>query len=170
MWDQASEKIIGGEEEIAAAGLVFSENVPIRGMSRKGRRGMNILVVDDSLVMRMIIEKGLRHAGVAGRITHAANGLDGLGKIEQMERKGEAFGLILTDIHMPLMGGPELITEIRGRGLAKGVPILLITADDGAAADVSAIADLGVARLTKPFTLDQMQGALAPLLGEVAHG
>lgn len=132
---------------------------------------MNILVVDDSLVMRMIVEKGLRYAGAQGcRITHAANGLDGLTKIEQMESKGETFGLILTDIHMPVMDGPQLIAEIRRRGLAKGVPLVIITADDAAAADVATLQEHGLGRLTKPFTMEQMQTRLAPLLNEVGHG
>jgi CheY-like chemotaxis protein len=132
---------------------------------------MNILVVDDSLVMRMIVEKGLRQAGAARcRITHAANGLDGLSKIEQSEAKGEGFDLILTDIHMPVMDGTELLSEMQRRGLAEGVPVVLITADDAVAGRVPGLHGRELSRLTKPFTMEQMQASLRPLLCEVAHG
>ena len=132
---------------------------------------MNILVVDDSLVMRMIVEKGLRQAGAAGcRITHAANGLDGLSKIERLKEKGEGFDLIVTDIHMPVMDGTELLAEMRRRGLARGVPVVVITADEVGADGVERFGDVELSRLTKPFTMEEMQAALMPLLHEVAHG
>ena len=132
---------------------------------------MNILVVDDSLVMRMIVEKGLRQAGADGcRITHAANGLDGLSKIERLEAKGEEFDLILTDIHMPVMDGTELLAEMRRRGLARGVPVVVITADDAGSASMEGYCGAEFSRLTKPFTMEEMQATLTPLLHEVAHG
>jgi CheY-like chemotaxis protein len=132
---------------------------------------MNILVVDDSLVMRMIVEKGLRQAGAEGcRITHAANGLDGLTKIERQEAKGDGFDLILTDIHMPIMDGTQLLTEMRRRGLARGVRVVLITADDAQAGSMEGFCDVEPSRLTKPFTVEEMQATLVPLLHEAAHG
>lgn len=132
---------------------------------------MNILVVDDSLVMRMIVEKGLRQAGAQRcRITHAANGLDGLCKIEQSEAKGEGFDLILTDIHMPVMDGTQLLAEMRQRGMARGVPVVVITADETGGGDIEGFCDAEFSRLTKPFTMEEMQATLSPLLHEVAHG
>ena len=132
---------------------------------------MNILVVDDSLVMRMIVEKGLRQAGAEGcRITHAANGLDALSKIERSEAAGEGFDLIVTDIHMPIMDGTELLAEMRRRGLARGVPVVVITADDAGSSSMEGYCSSDFSRLTKPFTMDEMQATLVPLLHEVAHG
>ena len=102
---------------------------------------------------------------------HAANGLEALTRLEAAEARGECFDLILTDIHMPLMDGPELLKEIRRRGLAKGVPVVLITAEeaDGAAC-LSKAAEGPVSRLMKPFTVEQMQARLTPLLHAASHG
>jgi CheY-like chemotaxis protein len=132
---------------------------------------MNVLIVDDSLVMRMIVERGMRHAGFgAAKMVHAANGLDALDKIERAEGMGEGFDLILTDIHMPVMNGPELLDEIRRRGLALGVPVVLITAEDADSASLMNTAGEELSRLTKPFTVEQMQERLTPLLQAASHG
>lgn len=130
---------------------------------------MRVLIADDSAVMRMILERGVRCAAMDwADIDHAGNGLQALAKIEDREGRGEHFDLILSDVHMPGMDGPELVTELRRRGLARGVPVVLVTAEDAAGAPEMRLD--GVGRLTKPFTLEQMQASLGPLLQVSAHG
>ena len=130
---------------------------------------MRVLIADDSVVMRMILERGLRGAGMeAAEIDHASDGMEALVRIEDRERRGEGFDLILSDVHMPVMDGPVLVRELRRRGLAQGVPLVLITAEDASAVPEMVIP--GVGRLKKPFTMEQMQASLRPLLGVAAHG
>lgn len=129
---------------------------------------MRVLIADDSSVMRMILERGLRASGLPNlEIVHAADGLQALAQVQQHEALGSGFDLILTDVHMPVMDGPEFLAEARRRGLATGVPVVLITAQDVASSEP---ATSRVGRLTKPFTLAQMQASLASLLEVPAHG
>lgn len=129
---------------------------------------MKVLIVDDSVVMRTIIERGLKQAGVDDlQVRHAANGVEALAELELAQAPGAGFDLILTDVHMPVMGGPDLITEAHRRGLAQGVPVVLVTAQTEAreSADVP-----DCQRLVKPFTLEQMRSSLGSLLHTPLHG
>ena len=133
---------------------------------------MRVLIVDDSVVMRMIIERGLRQSGMGeAEIVHATDGRDALARLESLEATGTSFDLILTDVNMPVMGGTELLAEARRRGLARGVPVLMITADEADLRQTSTTrASSGrLRRLVKPFTMEQMQACIAPLLHSAAH-
>ncbi|GAC1419751.1 MAG: response regulator [Acidobacteriaceae bacterium] len=129
---------------------------------------MKVLIVDDSAVMRTIVERGLRQSGAENlQVRHAANGAEGLAELEQAESPGVGFDLILSDIHMPVMDGTQLLAEVRRRGLARGVPVVLITAQ----AEGAGPSNLGdFQRLVKPFTLEQMRARLGPLLHIPVHG
>lgn len=132
-----------------------------------GERPVKVLIVDDSAVMRTIVERGLRQAGVEDlQVRHAANGAEGLAELELAEQPGKGFDLILSDIHMPVMDGTELLAEVRRRGLAPGVPVVLITAQT----ETSDPVENGFQRLVKPFTLEQMRVSLGPLLHLPVHG
>lgn len=81
----------------------------------------NILLVDDSSVMRMFLSTLIRKTLPGITIVEAVNGLDALEKL-----KDQDFDLVLTDMIMPEMDGVQLIEEIR-RGLNKRIPIVIIT-------------------------------------------
>lgn len=73
---------------------------------------MNILIVDDSTAMRLIVQKTLREAGFDGHnIIQAADGAEGLEKV--MEEEPD---LILCDWNMPNMTGPELLQALNNEG------------------------------------------------------
>ncbi len=66
-----------------------------------------ILVVDDEPGVRGLAARMLRSAGY--EVTEAANGIEAL---HLFERDPERFDLVLTDIIMPAMSGPELIERL----------------------------------------------------------
>ncbi len=123
---------------------------------------MRILIVDDSVVMRMFLERGLRSAGLeTAEMVHAGDGMEALEALEANEARG--FDLILTDIHMPRLDGPALLAEARRRGLAQGVPVMMISAQDASEGTNDGLGGR-VERLVKPFTMEQMMASLEPLL------
>ena len=79
-----------------------------------------ILVVDDSLINRLVINRMLVHLGY--EVTSVESGLLAL---DAMERS--AFSLVLTDCYMPDMDGFTLAEEIRKRD--RRLPIVAMTAD-----------------------------------------
>jgi len=105
----------------------------------------NLLVVDDSRMVRKIISVSLRHEQQI-KLYEAASGLEALDKL--METK---IDLIFTDINMPNMDGFELIRRCKGDDLFKHIPIIVITTQDNVA-DRERAMELGAAGfVTKPL-------------------
>ena len=90
---------------------------------------MKILIVDDSNVVREIVETALRHLGLELHdVMHAANGQQGIAALTLADTRGETLDLILCDVHMPVMNGLDFLMEKARLNLAPGVPVAMITA------------------------------------------
>ncbi len=125
---------------------------------------MKVLIIDDSVVMRMIVERALRAAGVKiSEVLSAANGIEGLAVLEEATRSGALPGLILCDLHMPAMGGLDFLLEKQRRNLAPTVPVVMITAEGAHSHVLQAIAAGAHAYISKPFTIEQMQASVLSL-------
>jgi len=82
-----------------------------------------ILVVDDSVTMVMSLKSTLALNGFQAE--SASNGREALNKLET----GFKPDLIVTDINMPVMGGMELIRNVRAMPGLKFIPILTLTTE-----------------------------------------
>jgi two-component system chemotaxis response regulator CheY len=88
-------------------------------------RKLKILIVDDSAVLRKIIERALRQAGLdLGEVREAGNGAEALVEVQ----KG-SLDIILSDINMPVMDGLEFLKTLPTIAAAKGVPVIMITTE-----------------------------------------
>jgi two-component system, chemotaxis family, chemotaxis protein CheY len=118
------------------------------------------LIVDDSSVMRKIVERSLRQAGLDGLVVReAGNGLDGLEIL-----RSEPVDLIMTDINMPSMDGLEFVRQIRAQNLAPGVPVVMITTESSEEHVKQAILAGARGYIRKPFTPEQVKERVLPLL------
>ena len=85
--------------------------------------GLSVLVVDDNLMNRVVIEQFLEKWAISYESVES-----GALAMEEVERND--FSLILLDIQMPGMDGYEVSRRIRSLGPAKSsVPIVAISAD-----------------------------------------
>lgn len=119
----------------------------------------DILVVDDSKVMRDMISACLR-PDPSLVVTHASSGLEA---IERLSLK--PFDLLVLDLNMPDIGGLEVVEFVRAQDKLKQLPILIVTtrSDDGSRERVLAA---GASRyMTKPFTPDVILAEVRTLLG-----
>jgi two-component system chemotaxis response regulator CheY len=105
----------------------------------------NLLVVDDSRMVRKIISVSLRHAKQI-KLYEAASGLEAMDKL--METK---MDLIFTDINMPNMDGLEFIKRCKEDDLFKHIPIIVITTQDGVEDRERALALGAAGFVTKPL-------------------
>jgi two-component system, chemotaxis family, chemotaxis protein CheY len=120
------------------------------------------LIVDDSSVMRKIVERSLRQAGVElESVSEAANGAEALAALQST-----AVDLILCDINMPVMDGLEFVHQISTVESAKGVPIVMITTEGSESRVVQALSAGARGYIRKPFTPDQVKEHVLPLLGK----
>lgn len=121
---------------------------------------MRVLIVDDSSVMRKIVERSLRQAELAiTKVFEAGNGSDAL---ETLKR--EKVDLILSDISMPIMDGLEFVKQVAEQGIAPGVPIVMITTEGSESHVMRAIACGARGYIRKPFTPEQVKEHVAPLV------
>ena len=119
---------------------------------------MKILIVDDSKAMRMIVKRTLKQAGFDD--FEALEAEDGVQALEMV--KDHTPDLILSDWNMPNMKGIDLLRSLRQDG--NNTQLGFITSESGS--DIAKLAkDEGAAFIvTKPFTPQKFEAALAPLL------
>lgn len=118
------------------------------------------LIVDDSSVMRKIVERSLRQAGLEPLVVcEAGTGLEALAIL-----RSEQVDLILTDINMPAMDGLEFVRQIKGQNLAPGVPVVMITTESSEEHVKQAIVAGARGYIRKPFTAEQVKERVLPLV------
>lgn len=112
---------------------------------------MNILIVDDSAAMRMMIVRTLRQAGFGGHdIVQAENGIEALEAI----RKDQP-DMVLADWNMPEMTGIELLQELRKEG--NDVTFGFITTEATAPMRAKATEAGAKFLISKPFTVEAFE-------------
>lgn len=120
------------------------------------------LIVDDSSVMRKIIERSLRQAGIElEKVVEAGNGAEALGVLRE-----NRVDLVLCDINMPVMDGLEFVRQMGTVENAKGVPVVMITTEGSESHVVEALSSGARGYIRKPFTPDQVKEHVVPLLGK----
>lgn len=84
----------------------------------------HVLVVDDSRTVRELHRKALETAGY--RVATAVDGLDALAQLT-----GDcSIELVVTDLDMDSMDGLMLTEAIRARASVRGLPIVVVTANE----------------------------------------
>jgi two-component system chemotaxis response regulator CheY len=119
------------------------------------------LIIDDSSVMRKIVERSLRQAGIElSKVFEAGNGAEALGVLKENQ-----VDLILCDINMPVMDGLEFIKQLPGVPNAKDVPVVMITTEGSESHVVQALSCGARGYIRKPFTPEQVREQVMPVLG-----
>jgi two-component system, chemotaxis family, chemotaxis protein CheY len=86
---------------------------------------LNVLIVDDSAVMRAMVVKTLRAAGLPiDRAWEAANGQEGLKILSE-----NWIDIVFVDVNMPVMGGEEMVGRIRANPTWADLPIVVISTE-----------------------------------------
>jgi two-component system chemotaxis response regulator CheY len=126
---------------------------------------VKVLIVDDSAMMRKVVERALRQAGVnLTEVIQANNGVEALAMLREATSSNSAFQLIFSDINMPMMDGLEFIEKRKLEGLAPGVPVVMITTEGSTPNVMRALAAGAKGYICKPFTTDQVKACVMPLL------
>lgn len=119
---------------------------------------MNVLVVDDSKAMRMIVIRTLKQAGFSGHtFSEAENGQQALEMIRE-----QTPDLVLSDWNMPEMDGFELLCAVNKESIQ--VRFGFITSESTEDARQKAIDEGAEFFITKPFSADSFEAELGPVL------
>jgi len=111
-----------------------------------------VLIVDDEFGLAEMAADLLTILGY--NVTTAINGRLGLAALEHMRPD-----VILLDVMMPVMSGPEVVRALKKNPDLATIPIIMMSAA-GAEAIPDDIAPLMAAFLHKPFSFDELTAAL----------
>lgn len=113
---------------------------------------MNVLIVDDTSLMRAMHRKNLQDLGFQkDNLYEADNGQSALSILQQIYKKQKKVDLIMCDWDMPVISGLELLKKIRSINLTKNIPFIMVTGHDKRE-DYAQVAQSGVNGIViKPF-------------------
>ncbi len=124
---------------------------------------LNVLIVDDSRVMRKMVLRTLNMTDVClGEVYEAGDGCDGLDALIDHD-----IDLAIVDINMPVMDGEEMINRAREHPDTAAVPIMVISTE-GSQTRISRLIQRGVRFVHKPFTPETLCDVVDDLAGEAA--
>jgi len=127
--------------------------------------GFNILLVDDSSVMRSMIKKTLKLSGIPiGILLEGSNGKEGIELLHS-----NWIDLVITDINMPVMDGEEMLDLMKQDPGLKDVPVLVVSTE-GSESRIERLLQKGVRFLRKPFTPEMLRDEVYNMLGVEGHG
>ena len=110
---------------------------------------LKVLAVDDSKTIRMIVKKAFKTYDC--EVIEAENGKEGMETASK-----EKPDLIILDITMPVMTGPEMLEELKKDPALKEIPVIMLTAESGKE-NVVQILKMGVKDyMVKPFKGEQL--------------
>ncbi|HLI35420.1 MAG TPA: response regulator [Terriglobia bacterium] len=124
---------------------------------------LRLLVVDDSPMIRKMVEGFLRHASTPIEIFEASNGKDALALAQSQH-----LDLILCDINMPGMDGLEFLRTIRADDGTRNIPVVIISAEGRALRVKEAVEAGAQGFLRKPFTAQEMRDQIVRVLGQIS--
>ncbi len=120
---------------------------------------INVLVVDDSGVMRAMIIKSMKMSGLPlGDIHQAGNGKEGLESLDQ-----NWIDLVVVDINMPVMNGEEMIDAMKQNPETENIPIVVISTE-GSQARLERLKQKGAAFIHKPFTPETIRDTVKTIM------
>ena len=120
---------------------------------------LRVLIVDDSVVNRMVVSQLLRNRLPNVTIQEVNDDLEAVKSITETD-----FDLILMDILMPNLDGIEATLQIKALGYA--TPIIGLTADISEAVARDAVAAGMFALLTKPFSHSELLAIMADAINQ----
>lgn len=100
-------------------------------MSEQAQKDIKILVVDDDPFIREVLVDVLAHEGYT--TDTAEHGQDGVDKF----KANPTYGLVISDIDMPVKNGVQLIKDLRNEGFE--VPIIVLSGNSEISVAVDAI-------------------------------
>lgn len=121
----------------------------------------NVLVVDDSILMRSVVKKVISMSGFKmDQCLEAENGKQALQVLEE-----NWVDVILSDINMPEMNGFEFLEELQKETLLKRIPVIIISTESREDRVKQAISLGAKAFIKKPFLPAEVKKVLYEVIG-----
>ncbi len=121
--------------------------------------GLKVMIIDDSKTIRRTAETLLKKSGC--EVVTATDGFEALSKI--LEHRPN---IIFVDIMMPRLDGYQTCALIKNNKMFKEIPVIMLSSKDGLFDRARGRIVGSEEYLTKPFTKDELLGAITKYVGE----
>lgn len=105
------------------------------------------LIIEDNADVGLLFAIAVQEAGFEAEIV--ASGDRALRRLQEVEPD-----LVVLDLHLPRVGGADILRQIRSDERLKNLPVIVATADASAADELRDLSDLV---LVKPISLSQLR-------------
>lgn len=112
---------------------------------------MKVIIADDSMVTRKIIEAAIKPLGYD--VLHAANGQE---VVKLLDEQANEVELVLLDWNMPVLNGLETVKRIKGNDLCGHICVMMVSTESEDDKIEQAIAAGAAGYLAKPFTREEL--------------
>ena len=134
------------------------ETVGTRSAWNKAGLDARVLIVDDEVVLRHLLQEQLR--GLFGcRVEVATNGAEALKLVGHTQ-----FDLIVADLIMPTMGGREFYLKLQEKFPELAPRVVFVTGYSGGHAVDEELAQWGCPVIIKPFSKSRLEEVCRPYL------
>lgn len=129
--------------------------------TQEGLSGLKVMVIDDSKTIRRTAETLLKKEGC--EVITANDGFEALAKIADLKPS-----IIFVDIMMPRLDGYQTCALIKHNKMFKHTPVIMLSSKDGLFDRARGRIVGSQQYLTKPFTRDELLGAIKRHLNQAA--
>ncbi len=116
-----------------------------------------ILVVDDSISIRLVVAQTLRAAGFT--VIEAEDGVDALEKCN-----GQKLHLVISDLNMPRMDGINFVREMKQLPAYRFTPAIILTTETAEDKIAEGHAAGAKTWMIKPFKAERMLAVVSKIL------
>jgi two-component system, chemotaxis family, chemotaxis protein CheY len=122
---------------------------------------LNIMIVDDSPVMRTFLRKVVQLTGLSvGEFCEAGDGEAALDALRE-----RWMDLVLTDINMPRMNGEEFVRRLAADETLSDIPVIVVSTDSSRDR-IDRMIGLGArGYISKPFPPETLRDEIEKVLG-----
>ncbi len=122
----------------------------------KNKNEISILIVEDEDIHAILILDTLKNNHITNDVSRVTNGKEALKFLKKQGNyaNSKTPNLILLDLHMPLMGGIDTLTEIRKDKNLRDIPVMILTSSDDSNDIITAHNLLASCYITKPVNFE----------------
>ncbi len=133
----------------------------MNGAPRTPLRIGTVLVADDSAIVRSVLRRSIAMSGLeVERVIEASDGQEALALLGRTR-----VDVVLADVNMPVLSGPELLERMRSEPGLAGTPVIIVSSERGERRIEELRRGGASAYVTKPFRPEQIEQTLREVLG-----
>ncbi len=127
---------------------------------------LNVLIVDDSEVMRKVIKRVVNLSGFElGEVFEAENGEKALSTLDE-----NWIDIVISDINMPVMDGIEMLEKLKANEALSDIPVIIVSTEGRNERIEDILAKGAAGFITKPFKPEDIRCLISDTLGVDTDG